>query len=353
VRYSPDRRYSHSVAAVSEVYDDKWWNSATIAVLQAGTTYCYKVYSDGIDVTPWPEITFTTAPEATACQFTFAVLADSRPEDSNLPPTAGARAVAAQLSQHSFDFVLHTGDIVYSGGICSGSESSWNQYLSAYIDLYRESIGHLPFYPAVGNHELNGGICGYQGYTDVLYLPANATPGDEEEYYSFDWGSGHFVVLDSNQSCWPGSIQYNWLVDDLKRSKQPWKFVFFHHPLYSSGSHGSRLGLRRNLVPLFEAYGVDVVFTGHDHHYERTCPILDDSCSVLEEGGVVYYVTGGAGAPLYRVGSSWFTAHSDSLHHFLTVEVDGCRLQLDALDADGNTFDHYEIDYCIGIAEGE
>ncbi len=90
-------------------------------------------------------------------------------------------------------------------------------------------------------------------------------------------------------------------------------------------------------------YGVDVVFNGHDHHYERTCPILDGTCTTPQDGGVVYYVTGGGGAPLYSVSGDWFTAYGESLNHFLKVEVNDCWLRLDAIDASGNVFDSYEI----------
>jgi len=206
-------------------------------------------------------------------------------------------------------------------------------------------MGHVPFYPSVGNHELYGGSCGYQGYTDVYYLPENAPSGDEEEYYSFDWGNTHFVALDTNQNYSAGSTQYNWLVNDLQSSTQPWKFVFFHHPPYSSGPHGSTNEVQTHLVPIFETYGVSVVFSGHDHHYERTCPILNNTCTTPQDGGVVYYVTGGGGAPLYPAFGNWFTAYSDSLNHFLKVEVNDCWLRVDAIDTNGYVFDSYEIDH--------
>ena len=346
VCYSLDQSYSNVVAATDSTYDGKYWHSATITGLTADTTYYYRVYTDADDVTPWSEITFTTAPEPAAPGFTFVALGDSRPWGVSLPPSQGALDVAAEMDQHSFDLALHTGDIPHSGGICSGSDSSWNQYIRAYFDVYQESMGDIPFYPSVGNHELNGGDCGYQGYTDVYDLPGNAPSGDEEEYYSFDWGNAHFVALDTNQRYSAGSAQYKWLVSDLQASTQPWKFVFFHHPAYSSGLHGSTVKVQTRLVPVFEAYGVDVVFNGHDHDYERTCPILNDACTTPQDGGVVYVVTGGGGAPLYSVGSDWFTAYSGSLHHFLKMEVNDCWLRLDAIGTDGNVFDSYEIDHC-------
>ncbi len=346
VRYSLDQSYSNVVAAINITYDGKYWHSATITGLAADTTYYYRVYTDGDDVTPWSGITFTTASGPTAPGFTFVALGDSRPWGVSSPPSQGALDVAAEMDEHSFDLALHTGDIVYSGGICSGSNSSWSQYIRAYFDVYEESMGDIPFYPSVGNHELNGDSCGYQGYTDVYDLPGNAPSGDEEEYYSFDWGNAHFVALDTNQGYSVGSAQYNWLVSDLQTSMQPWKFVFFHHPAYSSGPHGSTSEVQTHLVPIFETYGVDIVFNGHDHHYERTCPILDDACTTPQEGSVVYVVTGGGGAPLYLASGDWFTAYRSSLYHFLKVEVNDCWLYLDAIDTEGRVFDSYEIDRC-------
>jgi len=345
VRYSLDQDYSHVVTATNSTYDGKYWHAATITGLTADTTYYYKVYTGGHDMTPWSEVTFTTAPASTASRLTFAALGDSRPSGESSPPSQAALDVAAEMEQHSIDLALHTGDIVFEGGICSGNDSAWNQYIRAYFDLYRQSMGHVPLYPSVGNHELYGGSCGYQGYTDVYYLPENAPSGDEEEYYSFDWGNTHFVALDTNQNYSAGSTQYNWLVNDLQRSTQPWKFVFFHHPPYSSGPHGSTNEVQTHLVPIFETYGVSVVFSGHDHHYERTCPILNNTCTTPQDGGVVYYVTGGGGAPLYPAFGDWFTAYSDSLNHFLKVEVNDCWLRVDALDTNGYVFDSYEIDH--------
>ena len=345
VRYSLDDSYGSAVDANAIEIDGNYWYSATIAGLAAHTTYRYKVYSDGEEVTPASDFTFTTPPEAGASQFTFAALGDSRPHDVSALPSQGARDVASEMARHEFDLAIHTGDIVYRGGICAGDDSSWNQYIRAYFDLYAESMAHTPFYPSIGNHELAGGSCGYQGYTDVYHLPRNAPAGDVEEYYSFDWGNAHFIALDTTYSN-AGTDQYYWLVDDLQNSAQFWKFVLFHYPAYSSGPHGSSAEVQTYLVPLFETHGVDVVFTGHDHHYERTCPIRDDACTTVDDDGVVYYVTGGGGAPLYIPSGDWFTAHGGRLHHFLAVVVDGCRLRVDTIESNSSLFDSYVIDRC-------
>jgi hypothetical protein len=345
VRYSRDHSYSLVVPALISVRDGKTWYSTTIPGLLPDTAYHYRVYVDGLDLTPWSQISFHTAPATSSSAFTFAVLGDSRPWHLSSPPSEGALAVAAGMDRHSFDLVLHTGDIVYNGGVCSGADSSWQQYVRACFDLYRGLLGDTPLYPAVGNHELAGGDCGYQAYTDVYHLPANAPAGNEEVYYSFNWRNVHFVALDTSQPYTTGSPQLDWLVQDLQSNTQTWTVVFFHHPAYSSGNHGSTPEVQTYLVPVFETYGVDLVLTGHDHHYERTCPVRAGSCTAIEDG-VVYYVTGGGGAPLRDVSGDWFTAHSESVYHFLEVVVDGCRLEVHGLDTTGHRFDAYEIDRC-------
>jgi len=155
--------------------------------------------------------------------------------------------------------------------------------------------------------------------------------------------------LDTNQSYAPGSPQYAWLLGDLESDAQPWTFVFFHHPAYSSGNHGSTGEVQTYLAPLLETYGVDMVFSGHDHHYERSCPILDGACVPSgESGGVVYVVTGGTGAPLHEVSGDWFTACAESQYHFIVVHINDCLLRLEAVDASGAVFDSYGIDQCSG-----
>lgn len=345
VRYSLDSSYNNVVTATCGAQDGEHWHSATLTGLTPGSTYHYRVYNAADDVTPWPDATFTTAPEVTAPGFTFVVLGDSRSADgSGSGPSHAALELAAALAKQHFDLALHTGDLVSSGGICAGDDSAWRQYVRQYFDLYRDSLGRVPFYPSLGNHELNSGDCGYRVYTALYHLPENAPAGDVEEYYSFDWGNAHFVALDTNQGYSPASAQYAWLVHDLQASTQLWKFAFFHHPAYSSGYHSGTNEVHDWLTPVFEAYGVDVVFSGHDHHYERTCPLRKDACTTTQAGGVVYYVTGGAGAPAYSASGDWFTAYYASRYHFLRVEVNGRRLRVDALDVDGLAFDSYEIE---------
>ncbi len=351
VRYSTDTSYSQTATATTFTSDGKYWHSATITGLSPDTTYHYRVYTGGVDLTPWSDVTFTTAPPDTATQVTFAALGDGRPNSTSASPNQAAWDVAYQMTQHNFDFAVHSGDIVYGGGVCSGSDSGWNQYLRAYFDVYEDSVKQTPFYLAIGNHELGSGssTCGYHAYTDVYYLPENAPSGDEEHYYSFDWGNVHVISLNTEQNYNAGSTQYNWLENDLQNTDRRWIVVAFHRPPYSSGSHGSNTNVQDQLVPLFEQYGVDVVLNGHDHDYERTCPIKNNACTTIDDGGVVYFVTGGAGAPLYdQTTTNTWSAKFIKKHHFMLISVDDCQMDIQAIDDNGNVIDTYQIDKCLG-----
>lgn len=109
-------------------------------------------------------------------------MGDSRPDSADSSPSQGALDVAAEMGRRSFDLALHTGDMVHSGGVCTGSDSAWSQYVRAYLNLYQGILGSTPFYPSVGNHELSGGSCGYEGFTSIFSLPAGAPVVDEGQY---------------------------------------------------------------------------------------------------------------------------------------------------------------------------
>jgi 3',5'-cyclic AMP phosphodiesterase CpdA len=240
--------------------------------------------------------------------------------DSGGGPLQGA--VRDQLDTVRFDLMLHVGDIAYGSGTLAELES---QFFAEYASI----LGNVPVFPTSGNHdyETEGGA----PFRQVFALPENGMPGGVERWYSFDWGDVHFVALDTERV---DATQTAWLEDDLSRNLLPWTIVYLHRPPYSSGDHGSAAGVRRAFTPLFADYGVDVVFAGHDHDYERTDAI----------DGVTYIVTGGGGHGTRPVGRSSFTAYSEDVLHFVYGEVTTERMLLHAIDASGREFDSVSID---------
>ena len=160
-----------------------------------------------------------------------------------------------------------------------------------------------------------------QAALESFYLPTNSVTGTEH-YYSFDHGDVHFVVawsdLEELADYKPGSPQYAWLEQDLASTTKPWKFLFFHHTWRSSSIHGywddydsdlvrDSIQLDDSFAALARRFGVQIIFNGHDHCYERLAP----------SGGPISFISGGGGAGLYGLSS----VHRDSSqwharHHF-------------------------------------
>jgi predicted phosphodiesterase len=289
-------------------------HAVRLSNLKPGTTYYYRV----VEIDRSLEIgRFRTAPQGEDSHFAFAVIGDSgRGRKSQL-------AVAALLERLNPDLMLHTGDVVYP----SGQEHHYDQrFFAPYGQLLKE----VPIFPVLGNHDLEKG--NGAAYFNNFHLPRNSLQ-NTERYYSFDWGNTHFVALDSElyyeDDCGCPEEQKAWLERDLSKTRQLWKIVYFHRPVYSSSKHGSDEEIRKDLEPTFGRYEVDIVFNGHDHAYERTVPIH----------GVTYVVSGGGGKGLYPAGRSVWTAFSKSTHHAVLVRVHGERLSLEAIEPNGTVVD--------------
>ena len=151
-----------------------------------------------------------------------------------------------------------------------------------------------------------------------------------ERFYTFRPKPGvRFFALDSN---YMDPSQLQWLQKELAASGSDWKIAFFHHPLYSSGgTHGSNAKLREQLEPLFLKYGVDAVFAGHEHFYERIKP----------QKGIYYFISGGAGKLREGdVGKSNLTAKAfDTGYHFMLVELGRDVLNFEVMSDQGKVVD--------------
>jgi predicted phosphodiesterase len=307
----PSGRVVKTVQAVPDASDPsglQW--VARLTELEPDTVYCHAL--DGLS----ERAGFRTAPLAFKnAVVRFVVFGDSG-SGSQLQD-----AVRNQLNTVRFDLMLHTGDIVYGGGTVA-------LYDSNFFDKYAGLLGSVPAFPISGNHDYETAAAG--SYRQVFALPENGGSAGLERWYSFDWGDVHFVALDTEQL---GEPQTAWLAQDLAQNELPWTIVYLHRPPFSSGHHGSSRQVREAFSSLFEQHGVQVVFAGHEHSYERTRLI----------NGVTYVVTGGGGYGTRSVGRSAFTAYSEGVLHFVHAELQGDALLLHAIDAGGREFDSASI----------
>lgn len=180
------------------------------------------------------------------------------------------------MGQRATDMILFLGDNAYQRG-------TDNEYQKAlFEDMYEARLQNSVSWSCIGNHDGASAKSASQSgpYYDIFHFPTNAECGGvasgTEAYYSFDYGGVHFISLDSHQSDRSvGGAMYTWCENDLANATAKWVIAFWHHPAYSMGSHNSDkeprlVQMRENFVPLMEKYGVDVIFSGHSHSYERS-----------------------------------------------------------------------------------
>jgi predicted MPP superfamily phosphohydrolase len=239
----------------------------------------------------------------------FAVIGDSGTGDT--PQFEVARQMEAYRQVVGYDFVIMLGDNIYGG---HSAQDFARKFEAPYKPLLDAGV---KFYASLGNHD---------NPDERLYKPFNM---GGERYYTFKKQDVTFFVLDST---YMDPVQLAWVEKELRNSNSPWKICYFHHPLYSNGKfHGSDLDLRTRLAPLFQKYGVNVVFSGHDHVYERIKP----------QKGITYFVAGSGGE--LRKGdvhpSAMTAAYFDQDQSFMLVEIAGDELFFEAISRTGATVD--------------
>jgi 3',5'-cyclic AMP phosphodiesterase CpdA len=303
---------------------------ARLERLALDTRYLYRVLSNGRAVTD--SIGFRTAAPG---PFDFLVFGDSG------QATAAQSEVSKRMMEEAPDLILHTGDIVYPTG-------SFEQFEHVFFPYYSALLSSVPLFPAPGNHDyLTDQAHPYLGAFSVP--AARVAAEDRGRYYSFDWGNVHFVSLDSNTPLTEAAAgegpMLEWLDDDLRESRKFWRIVFFHHPPYVSTFEDLDLQpirARAHIVPILERHGVEIVFNGHHHSYQRSQFILKGQF-VTPETGTVYITTGGGGAILRAFELAPVTAFGESTHHYMRVSVEGAKLTARAIRSDGREIDTFSL----------
>lgn len=343
--------------------------------LSPGTRYHYRVGSPGNALAGGDaDHFFETAPLAgSKAKFRAWIVGDSG--TGGTPQKAVLDAMLAFAGEDRPDLFLHMGDMAYFSGTTA---ELTDRFFAPYTAVLRNTV----CYPTLGNHEGVTSDSGTQTgpYYTAYVLPtageAGGLPSGTEAYYSFDWANVHFIVLDSQDSPrTPQGAMLTWMQADLAATDQDWIIAYWHHPPYSKGSHDSDVDLqlvemRKYALPILEAGGVDLVLAGHSHIYERSFLVdgahdtpttaaghvkdpgdgkpLGDGPYAKPAGnaaheGAVYVVAGHGGATLGGKAGHPLMHVSELQNGSCLLDVQGRRLSLVNIRADGGVTDRFTM----------
>ena len=284
--------------------------------------------------------------------FNFIVYGDTRADN----PDDGVASIHEELVstylEYNPEFIIHTGDMILQGG-------DWNQWLRFNASLDAVWAAAIPFFGVPGNHEKYTPIWtewdyDFSNYTTFFdFSSVLNEPGETELWYSFEYGDLHFCFLNTEYYWYDaggGSMrfscnvtQFNWLKEDLSKTQlDDFIVVSFHRPAWSvllnrPDRWEEAESVRANFRDLFVQYGVDLVFSGHDHYYYQTV-----------RNGTYYFTTGGGGAPLYQADLGapiWQEGDMTfSELHFCNVEVQSTYVAIVAIGPENTIYDAFRID---------
>ena len=305
----PKEKYAQSKA--SPLSKD---HEVTLTGLTPGQVHSYRVVSKrqgGGEAAASAVDSFSTTPENLK-HFCFAIIGDTHNYKRS-------DELAWRLFDESPRFILHVGD--YGSRVVSGL-----------LKPYSQVMRRFPMYLARGNHD------SVKKQQQFVAMPG---PG-KDLYYSFRWGNARFITVDTNDrnGMRKGGEQHEWLESELKKTKEKWKFVFQHHPIYSAwgGRMDPRFDDERKLI---EKHRVHVVFQGHMHNYDRSFPLRDNK--VAQADGVTYITaSGGCGGYEWfpHPHRPWFVARQWRGEPFIGLcNVNGSKATIQFMTSKGLLFD--------------
>lgn len=261
--------------------------------LMPATRYSYALELGATTLASGPSFRFRTHPPAGSVE-AFRLFAWGDSGTATAGQLRVANRMAGELNDAALSLIL--GDIIYPAGEPQDYDP---KFFAPYAELSRRMV----IWPVVGNHDVAFDPAGGP-WIDAFHTPANNAISSEL-YYSFDYANAHFVVLDTHVNSFStSSAQLQWARADLAASNATWKIVAFHVPPYTGGTHTDSASVQTNILPALEAAGVDIVFAGHSHVYERTyllkgnAIVQNDRSSYTKPTrttGTLYVVSGTAG----------------------------------------------------------
>jgi len=316
----------------------------TLSGLVPGTTYYYRAINleegFGQPQETTQTLKFTTPPEQPSYPFVFGVIGDCKAKgDLFSSANITNQKITNLLIANKPEIVIETGDMTGD----SDTYGDWQKLFDIRKKLFQDSA----FYPTMGNHDNDDDGRNFQRYfslprtplTGAGDYPANdaGNHDDTELFYSFDFQGVHFIAVNTEFTMDPGSDQHTFIDEDLSKHPCTPKIAFYHIPTFTYGEKDDSQYLIDNLHPLFVKHGLDIVFQGHDHNYQRMETDATD--------GTLYIVTGGGGASLDVLdltGENLANGIEDN--HYILMHYDGHTLTGKVYLNNGELFETFEID---------
>jgi len=295
------------------------------------TTYVHKIYVNGLNLNTTyyyraRQLASTSSGYSfvTACNdqtnFRFVCIGDFR------SGVAVHDQICALVPAYSPRFYLNNGDVAVTG--------SYNDFKNEFFRTGELNLlSNIPFFLATGNHET------WSTNTKAFTKGITVQSGTED-YYSFDYGNMHVLVLNTMVSYAVGSNQYNFAMADLGSTTKTWKIVSSHFPGYCSGGHGEDAGMITMSQNIFVPKGVDMIISGHSHFYQHNLV-----------SGIHHMVLGGGGAPLYVPTNAAYTIKSVQDYNFGIVDVTANSFLLKVYNNYNTLLDTVRLNKVTGINE--
>ncbi|WP_053374897.1 purple acid phosphatase family protein [Paenibacillus sp. FJAT-27812] len=309
-------------------------HKAEAAGLEPGTAYRYRVGSG--EAKGWSDAAvFETEPEQLD-SFSFINVTDSQGVTEQDFDLWGNTLNKAFATFPSAAFIVHNGDLTED----PEDEQAWTSLFAK----ASKWVSQFPFMPVTGNHDEVDGLA--ERFISHFNLPNNGAEGSAQgTAYSFDYGSVHFVILNSESNI---KEQTKWLSSDLENTDKPWKVVAVHLGPYGGNTYKKV----KDWTKLFDKFKVDLVLQGHNHEYSRSYPLRDGQIAgdgeseVQNREGTVYVVTNASGQKFNEKKEDQFyhkVHFQNGKQMFAGITVSGDSLTYQAYDADGQKLDEFVL----------
>lgn len=310
-------------------------NTVDLTGLTPGTEYVYRVGDGQV----WSDVnTFRTSYKGENTK--FFIVGDTQAED-----TTTITNIVKAIGENDFTFGAQLGDFVETASLYA----YWDQILKAFDN---PAVAGTDMIHVTGNHELMAADAGKN---------AKALFNNDPQHYSVTYGNVYVAVIgyaDERGLC---EANAEWLIKDAAQSNATWKIVLSHQPVYFTNELDNTTDLtNRIMAPAYNEAGIDFVFSGHNHAYTRSVPMVSGEPNANnyyvgqpDENGTVFFICGSTGEKEYAVsnnnGFNWAKETSEG-QALPTNDFDGLYLTVDATDTaftviaheqDGSVFDTY------------